>query len=308
MRVLVTGGAGFIGSHIVDLLVETGHQVAVVDNLSTGHFENITPRINFYKQDICDRAFTETIAREKPEAVIHLAAQADVQCSINNPLADASNNILGAINLLQTCTSYGVGKIVYASTAAVYGNPSHLPLDEGHLVEPQNPYGISKCTVEHYLRVYKEISKINYTVLRFANVYGPRQDSAGEGGVVAIFADKILKGERPHIFGNGEQTRDFVYVKDVAFAGIAALHRGDGGVFNISTGEGISVNRLFRELLEITGSRLEPVYKLPRPGDITHSYLANRSACTTLDWRPRYSLADGLRETVAFYRRRLVAR
>lgn len=302
MKVLVTGGAGFIGSHIVDLLVETGCRVSVADNLSSGRFENINPRVNFYKIDVRDRALADAIARERPEAVIHLAAQSDVQRSLNDPPADAQINILGAINLLNACADCGVGKVVYASTAAVYGNPSCLPVDEDHPAKPQSPYGVSKYTVEHYLRVYKEVSGINYTVLRFANVYGPRQDSSGEGGVVAIFADKLLRGENPRIFGDGKQTRDFIYVKDVAAASIAALRRGDSGTFNVGAGVGLSVNHLFRELKKITGSNLEPVYQPPRPGDITHSYLANESTCASLAWRPRYSLAEGLRETVEFYR------
>ncbi|MDD2554391.1 MAG: NAD-dependent epimerase/dehydratase family protein [Desulfotomaculaceae bacterium] len=304
MRVLVTGGAGFIGSHIVDLLVETGCLVSVADNLSSGRFENINPRVNFYKIDIREQALAEAIAREKPEVVIHLAAQADVQRSLNDPLTDAEINILGTIKLLNACAGCGVGKVVYASTAAGYGNPSYLPVDEDHPKKPQSPYGVSKYIVEHYLRVYKEISAINYTVLRFANVYGARQDSSGEGGVVAIFADKLLRGESPLIFGDGEQTRDFIYVKDVAAASIAALRRGDSGTFNVSTGAGLSVNHLFRELKKITGSELEPVYQPPRPGDITQSYMANESTCVSLAWKPRYSLAEGLRETVEFYRGR----
>lgn len=299
MRILVTGGAGFIGSHIVDLLVETGCRVSVADNLSSGRFENLNPAVNFYKIDIRDQALAEAIAREKPEAVIHLAAQADVQRSLNDPPADASINILGTINLLNACAGYGVGKVVYASTAAVYGNPTYLPVDEDHPAKPQSPYGVSKYTAEHYLRIYGEFSAVNYTVLRFANVYGDRQDSSAEGGVVAIFAAKLLRGESPCIFGDGEQTRDFIYVKDVAAACRAALRRGDSGTFNVSTGAGLSVNHLFRELKKITGSNLEPVYLPPRPGDITHSFLANESACASLGWRPRYSLAEGLRETVA---------
>jgi UDP-glucose 4-epimerase len=302
MKVLVTGGAGFIGSHIVDLLVETGCRVSVVDNLSTGLFENINPRVNFYKIDIRDPDLKEAIARERPEAVIHLAAQVDVQRSLKDPLTDSQINILGAINLLNACAGNGIARVVYASSAAVYGNPSYLPVDESHPAMPQSPYGVSKYTVEHYLRVYRVISGINYTVLRFANVYGPRQDAAGEGGVVAIFVDRILKGASPRIFGDGEQTRDFIYVKDVAAASIAALRRGDGGPFNVSTGEGLSVNHLFQTLKKITGSPLEQVYKPPRPGDITHSYLANEKTCAALGWRPRYSLEEGLRETVEFYR------
>lgn len=302
MKVLVTGGAGFIGSHIVDLLVEAGCRVSVADNLSTGRFENMNPRVNFYKIDIRDRSLEEAVARETPEAVIHLAAQTDVQRSLRDPLADAEINILGTINLLNACAGCGVGKVVYASTAACYGNPSRLPVDVNHPIEPQSPYGVSKYTVENYLRVCREVSGINYTVLRFANVYGPRQDASGEGGVVAIFVDTLLRGESPCIFGDGEQTRDFIYVGDVAAASMAALRKGDGGTFNVSTGAGLSVNHLFQELKNITGSRLEPVYLPPRPGDITHSYLANKSTRTSLGWKPRCSLTDGLRETLAFYR------
>jgi len=304
MKVLVTGGAGFIGSHVVDLLVQSGCRVSVVDDLSTGRFENINPRVNFYKHDIRDQYMEETLVREKPEAVIHLAAQADVQRSLKAPRADAEINILGTLNLLTACAVCGVGKVVYASTAARYGNPCRLPLDESHPARPQSPYGVSKYAVEHYLRVYREVYGINYTVLCYANVYGPRQDASGEGGVVAIFIDRLIKGESPHIFGDGEQTRDFIYVKDVAAANMAALSRGGEGVFNVGTGAGSSVNHLFRELKKITGSALEPVYQPPRPGDITPSYLANENTCASLGWRPRYSLVEGLRQTVAFYQKK----
>jgi UDP-glucose 4-epimerase len=302
MNVLVTGGAGFIGSHIVDLLVEKGCTVSIVDNLSTGRAENINPGANFYNIDVRDPGLKEIIAREKPTAIIHLAAQVDVQCSLQEPYTDAEINILGSVNLLDACSGCGVGKVIYASTAAVYGSPAYLPVDERHPVAPQSPYGLSKHTVEHYLRLYREMHGVSFTVLRFANVYGPRQDAAGEGGVVAIFVDKLAKGVKPAIFGDGEQTRDFIYVKDVAAASVAALRRGDGGTFNVSTGKGLTVNYLYQALKALTGSTMEPVYQPPRPGDITHSTLSNARACVSLDWRPRYILTEGLRETVDFYR------
>jgi UDP-glucose 4-epimerase len=300
MNVLVTGGAGFIGSHIVDLLVEKGCTVSVADNLSTGRIENINPGAIFYKIDICDPGLTEIFAREKPAAVVHLAAQVDVQRSLKDPRTDAEINIMGFINLLNTCAGCGVGKVVYASSAAVYGSPVYLPVDERHPAAPQSPYGLSKYTAEHYLRLYREMHGVNYTVLRFANVYGPRQDATGEGGVVAIFIDKLAQGVKPVIFGDGEQTRDFIYVKDVAGACVAALRRGDGGTFNVSTGKGLTVNHLYQVLKSVTGSPLEPLYQPSRPGDITHSTLSNAKACVSLEWRPRHILAEGLQETVAF--------
>jgi UDP-glucose 4-epimerase len=302
MNILVTGGAGFIGSHIVDLLVEKGCTVSIADNLSTGRAENINPGANFYNIDVRDPGFKEIVAREKPTAIIHLAAQVDVQCSLQDPHKDADINILGSVNLLDACSGCGVGKVVYASTAAVYGSPAYLPVDERHPVAPQSPYGLSKHTVEHYLRLYRDMHGVSFTVLRFANVYGPRQDATGEGGVVAIFIDKLAKGVKPSIFGDGEQTRDFIYVKDVAAASVAALRRGDGGTFNVSTGKGLTVNYLYQALKALTGSTVEPDYQSPRPGDITHSTLSNARACVSLDWRPRYILAEGLRETVDFYR------
>lgn len=303
MKVMVTGGAGFIGSHIVDSLVEAGHRVSVVDDLSTGRFENINPGVNFYHLGVESAGFGEAVDRERPEAVIHQAAQVDVQRSLKEPLADAEINILGAINLLEACRRFNVGKVIYASSAAVYGNPAYLPVDEKHQVEPQSPYGASKHTVEHYLRIYSEIYGVRHTVLRYANVYGPRQDASGEGGVVAIFVNKLLDGEAPKIFGDGEQTRDFIYVNDVAAANLAALRGGDGAVLNASTGAGLSVNSLYHMIKKITGSSLEPVYSPPRPGDITHSYLSNDKAAGVISWRPSFTLEEGLRETVEFYKR-----
>ncbi|RJQ24494.1 MAG: SDR family oxidoreductase [Peptococcaceae bacterium] len=301
MRVLVTGGAGFIGSHVVDVLVSAGAQVAVLDDLSTGRFENLNPGANFYRGSIEGAELVELIERERPAVVFHQAAQVDVQRSLREPLADVKTNISGTLNLLEVCRRFGVKKVVYASSAAVYGNPSYLPVDEKHPVEPLSCYGISKYVPELYLETYRHLYGLNYTVLRYANVYGPRQDVQGEGGVVAVFTWKLLRGESPCIFGDGEQTRDFIYVKDVAAANLAAIDGGNGMVLNISTGAPVSVNTLFAGLKEITGSPLGAVYGPPRPGDITHSYLSAERAGAAVGWSPRYSLAEGLRETVAHY-------
>lgn len=299
MNILVTGGAGFIGSHIVDLLVESGCRVAVVDDLSTGRFENINPGVNFYRVSVEKDELVEVVKREKPDVVFHQAAQADVQRSLKDPIADAKTNILGIINLLETCRRFNAGKVIYASSAAVYGNPVSLPVDENHPVKPQSPYGASKYITEHYLRIYSELYGIRHTILRYANVYGPRQDAAGEGGVVSIFVDRYLKGESPQIFGDGEQTRDFIFVKDVAAANLAAINRGDGMVLNISTGTRLSVNQLSESVKQAARCSLAPVYCPSRPGDILHSCLSNTRAAEVLEWKPVFSLEEGLRQTVA---------
>ncbi|MDK2814152.1 MAG: UDP-glucose 4-epimerase [Thermoanaerobacter sp.] len=302
MKILVTGGAGFIGSHIVDLLIENGYEVVIVDNLSTGKEEFINKKAIFYKKDITDDDLYEIFEKEKPDYVVHQAAQIDVQRSIDDPVFDAKVNVLGTVNLLECCRKSGVKKIVYASSAAVYGNPEYLPIDEVHKINPISYYGISKHTAEHYFEVYSQLYDLKYTILRYANVYGIRQDPKGEGGVISIFIDKMLKGERPIIFGDGNQTRDFVYVKDVAKANLLALEKGDSEVVNISTNKATSINKLVELMNEIMNTSLEPIYAEPRKGDIVHSYLDNKKALEVLGWKPEYSLKDGLRETIECYR------
>ncbi|KKC30214.1 SDR family oxidoreductase [Caldanaerobacter subterraneus] len=306
MKVLVTGGAGFIGSNIVDLLIGNGHGVVIVDNLSTGKEEFINKKAIFYKKDIADDDLYEIFEKEEPDYVIHQAAQIDVQKSVNNPAFDAKVNILGTVNLLECCRKSGVKKIVYASSAAVYGNPEYLPIDEVHKINPISYYGISKHTAEHYFEVYSQLYGLKYTILRYANVYGIRQDPKGEGGVISIFIDKMLKGERPIIFGDGKQTRDFVYVKDVAKANLLALKRGDNEVVNISTNKPTSINELVEIMNKIMNTSLKPIYTEPRKGDIIHSYLDNKKALEVLGWKPEYSLEDGLRETIEYYKVRYV--
>ncbi|HCD08834.1 MAG TPA: UDP-glucose 4-epimerase [Thermoanaerobacter sp.] len=302
MKVLVTGGAGFIGSHVVDLLIENGYEVIIVDNFSTGKEEFINKKAIFYKKDITDENLCEIFKKEKPDYVIHQAAQIEVQKSIDNPVFDAKVNILGTVYLLECCRKSGVKKVIYASSAAVYGNPEYLPIDEKHKVNPISYYGISKHTPEHYFEVYRQLYGLKYTILRYANVYGIRQDPKGEGGVISIFIDKMLKGERPIIFGDGNQTRDFVYVKDVAKANLLALERGDNEVVNISTNKPTSINELVEIMNKIMNTSLKPIYAEPRKGDIIHSYLDNKKALDVLGWKPEYSLEEGLRETIEYYR------
>jgi UDP-glucose 4-epimerase len=303
MKVLVTGGAGFIGSHIVDKLVALGDEVVIVDNLSTGEESNINDKATFYNVDITDREALEAVFEgEKPEYVIHHAAQIDVQQSLKNPAFDAQVNIVGTIHLLENCQKYGVKKIVYASSAAVYGTPEYLGVDEKHVVAPLSFYGISKFTPEFYIKTFASLCKMKYTILRYANVYGIRQDPKGEGGVVSIFVDKYLVNEVPTIFGDGEHTRDFIYVDDIVDANIAALTKGDGEVCNISCNKQTSINELVRTMNGLFGKDVQAVYAVERAGDIVHSYLDNSIAKEALQWTPNYSLEQGLRKTIDYYK------
>lgn len=302
MNILVTGGAGFIGSNIVDLLIDNGYDVIVVDNMSTGKKENINKKARFYNIDITDDDLYKVFEDEKIDIVIHHAAQIDIQRSINDPVFDAKVNIVGTINLLECCIRYGIKKIVYASSAAVYGDPEYLGVDEEHKVNPISYYGISKHTPEHYIKVYNELYGLKYTILRYANVYGIRQDPKGEGGVISIFIDKMLNGERPVIFGDGNQTRDFIYVKDVAKANLLALEKGDNEIINISTNKATTINELVEIMNKFMEEPLKPIYKEPRKGDILHSYLDNKKAKDVLGWKPDYELEDGLKETIEYYK------
>jgi len=301
MKVLVTGGAGFIGSNIVDELIDKGHQVTVVDNLSTGKKENLNDQAKFYQLDIREQELEEVFKENEITHVIHHAAQIDVQHSIKDPLFDAQNNILGTINLLECCIAYNVEKIIYASSAAVYGEPDYLPVDEEHPIKAMSPYGISKHTPEHYIKMYKELYNLKYTIFRYANVYGPRQDPKGEGGVVSIFVDKMLAEESPVIFGDGKQTRDFIHVYDIVKANLLALEKGDNILVNISTENRDSVNDLVDYLNEILPYNLETIYEEARKGDILHSSLANGKAKKLLGWTPDYELKAGLEQTVEYY-------
>lgn len=304
MRILVTGGAGFIGSHVVDAFVEAGHHVAVVDDLSTGKRENLNPQAAFYQADIRDEdALAAIFAQERPEVVCHQAALANVRESMAQPVRYASVNVLGSLVLLELCRRHGVQKFIYASTGgAVYGEPQSLPVSEDHPVNPLDPYGASKHHVEHYLYLYRHNYGLRYTVLRYANVYGPRQDPFGEAGVVAIFTHKMLAGETPTINGTGEQARDFVYVGDVARANLLALTGADG-IFNIGTGIGTTVNQVYEGLRAATGYQGPVHYGPPKAGEVYRIYLDVRKAKAELGWTPQVSLAEGFRLTVESFRK-----
>jgi len=303
MKVLITGGAGFIGSNVIDLLIKEGHSVVVVDNLSQGKRENIHKGVTFYACNILEvDKLNKIFSTEQPEVVIHNAAQIDVQASLKKPALDSEVNIIGTINVLECCKSFGVKKIIYPSSAAVYGTPVYLPVDENHPIDPISFYGISKHTPEHYIKTYAELYRIKYIIFRYANVYGIRQDPKGEGGVVSIFINKFLNNISPIIFGDGNQTRDFIYVKDIARANLLALTSGDNKILNISTKKPVTVNEIFEVMNKIFNSNLEVIHEKERDGDIRDSHLDNRKAKEFLNWSNEYSLEDGLRETCEYYR------
>jgi UDP-glucose 4-epimerase len=304
VRILVTGGAGFIGSHVVDGYLADGATVAVFDNLSTGRREFVDPRAQLFQGDLADTiAVDRCVSSFCPDLVNHHAAQIDVRHSVTDPIHDARTNILGTLALLQSCTRHGVRKLVYASTGgALYGEARSLPATEEHPVNPESPYGVSKHTVEHYVYLWKLLHGLDYTVLRYPNVYGPRQNPHGEAGVNAIFIGLMLAGKTPHVFGTGEQERDYLYVGDVVAANRLAVERGSGAIVNLGTGVGTSVNELVKRLNALLGTHLEPVHEPPRPGEVQRIFLDATRARDVLGWTPTVNLDEGLRHTIEWHR------
>ena len=312
MRALVTGGAGFVGSNLVDRLLADGHDVDVVDDLSSGSLANLaearaqrSQRMTFQRLDVRSGAVTELIVHRKPEVVFHLAAQASVTVSVAKPAFDAEVNVLGSINVIEGALAAGTRKVVFAgSGGTLYGVPESIPTREGHPQHPVSPYGVAKKAVGDYLHYYREVHGLEYTTLALANVYGPRQDPHGESGVVAIFANKLLAGERPTIFGDGEQTRDYVFVDDVCEAFVRAGDKGGGLVVNIGTGIETSVQHLFDAMARDIGFSEPARYAPPRAGELRRSALDPGRAAIHLGWEPWTTLDHGLHRTVEWFRSR----
>ena len=303
MKVLVTGGAGFIGSHLTDRLIQEGHAVVVVDNLSTGSKKNVHKQATFYKADIVSSNLGRIFQKEQPQMVCHYAAQMDVRKSVEDPAWDAKNNIIGFLNVLALSVQNKARRVIFASSGgAIYGEQECYPATEEHPTRPISPYGISKLSGEHYLFYYKTVCGLEYTALRFANVYGPRQFPFGEAGVVAIFTQKLIRGEQPVINGNGMQTRDYVYVSDIIDANMAVINSDVNGTFNIGTGQETSVNTLFQTLLEQTGANVKQVHGAQKEGEQLRSCLDFGKINRTLGWEPAVSMKDGLAETIRFFR------
>jgi len=312
MKALVTGGAGFIGSTLTDRLLAEGYDVDVVDDLSTGSLANLADarsrrngRFSFHRLDIRTPAMVDLVVHRRPEIIFHLAAQADVRVSVARPGFDAEVNVLGSLNVCQGALAAGTAKIVFAgSGGTLYGVPEDVPVREGHPQRPISPYGVAKKAVGDYLHYYREVHGVEYTVLALANVYGPRQDPHGEAGVVAIFAAKLLARERPTIFGDGAQTRDFVYVDDVVDAFVRATEKAGGLIVNIGTGEETTVQQLFDLMARVTGFKDPAHYAPARPGELQRSALDPGRAAIHLGWKPWTARDEGLRKTLESFRRR----
>jgi UDP-glucose 4-epimerase len=303
LKILVTGGAGFIGSNLVDKLIDLGHEVIIADNLTSGFQRNLNPKAKFYKIDIRDKRLSEIFEREKPEIVNHHAAQIDVRKSGEDPIADAEANILGSLNLISNCIGFGVKRVVYASTGgAIYGDPQYIPADENHPITPISQYGISKHTVEHYLHLYSIIHGLEYVALRYSNVYGQRQNPYGEAGVVAIFAIQMLTGKQPTIFGPGDKTRDYTHVSDIVEANIIALKRGANAIYNIGTGIETKDQKIFDTMASVLGYKGKPIYAPLRPGEVYRIALDCTKAKKELNWSPKLSLKQGMVQTAEYYK------
>lgn len=307
MNILVTGGAGFIGSHLVDAYLAAGHRVVVLDNLSTGDRGKLNPAAQFVEGDVRNADLVNALfLKEKFDLVNHHAAQLDVRVSVSSPAFDAEQNIVGSVNVFQAAVSTGVGRAIFASSGGtVYGDQQEFPADETHSTEPISPYGVSKLSVEKYLGYFAHQYGLRFSVLRYTNVYGPRQSSHGEAGVVAIFCDRMLRGEQPVINGSGEQTRDYVYVGDVARANMMAtdyLEREEQGIFNICSNTEITVNTLFHTLNEIFENRFKEEHVPAKPGEQFRSVCSYAKAERVLGWKPGVDFAEGLRQTVEYFR------
>lgn len=300
MKVLVTGGAGFIGRHTVKRLLDEGEQVVVVDIATIGNVQKKDERVTSYTADIVSEELEAIFAEERPDAVIHLAAQTSVRRSLQNPTADAETNILGTIQVLKQCVRFGVQRIVFASSAAVYGDPDELPIQESDGTEPLSFYGVSKRVSEMYIQSFSDRYGLSYAILRYANVYGIRERRSGEDGVLTAFVERMIAGLPLEVYGDGLQTRDFVYVKDIAEANVQALRCAGNQVLNVSSGRGISLLEALGMLKEITGRNVQPQFRPAQSGDIEQSVLDNGKARDILWWEPRYSLYDGLLEMTEF--------
>jgi UDP-glucose 4-epimerase len=303
-KVVVTGGAGFIGSHIVDLLIERDYDVVVVDDLSTGNIENINSNAKFYETNICDPYLREVLGKEGPDYVVHQAAQVSVRNSLSDPAFDAHTNIIGSLSLLKSCRDLCIEKIIYASSGgAIYGEPQYLPVDESHPIIPLSPYGASKYAVENYLHIFKENFDLDYISLRYSNVYGPRQDPFGEAGVVAIFINKFLSNQKPVINGDGRQTRDFVFVEDIAKANLLALEKNTRvRAVNIGSGVELSVTELCSSLKNLLSSKTSPLHGDPIKGEVRKICLNSDLAGKELGWKPENTLDEGLKKTIDWFR------
>jgi UDP-glucose 4-epimerase len=308
LKILVTGGAGFIGSNVADAFIKEGHEVFIVDNFLTGFKENVNPKAKLIESDINDSEFlVKLFEKEKFDVVDHHAAQIDVRKSVADPVYDANINILGTLNLLQNSVKTGVKKFIFASTGgAVYGEQDHFPADENHPTKPVSPYGITKLSVEKYLYFYRQQYKLNYSILRYANIYGPRQNPFGEAGVVAIFVNKLLNGQQPIINGDGKQTRDYTYVGDVVKANLLVLDDNESEIYNIGTSIETDVNRIFAQINKIIGSGKEEKHGPTAPGEQMRSVITSEKLFNRFNWKPFTNLEDGLKKTVEYFKHKKI--